>query len=75
METNCKSSSILIKVNGENKFIPYNSSILNLLESCKIKQDRVVIELNRKILKKEDFPHALLKTNDEVEIVTFVGGG
>lgn len=75
METNCKSSSILIKVNGESKFIPYNSSILNLLESCKIKQDRVVIELNRKILKKEDFPYSLLKTNDEVEIVTFVGGG
>ena len=75
METNCKNSSILIKLNGEPKVIPQNISILNLLENYKIKSDRVVIELNRKILKKEGFPQTFLKSNDEVEIVTFVGGG
>ena len=73
METSCRNSNILIKVNGEAKTIP-QITILSLLEEYKIKSDRVVIELNKKILKKEDFNYAL-KENDELEIVTFVGGG
>ena len=74
MQTSSSPSSILIKINGENKSIPQNSSILNLLEIYKINKDRVVIELNRNILKKSDFD-LVLKESDELEIVTFVGGG
>ena len=73
METSCKNSNVLIKVNGEAKTIP-QITILSLLEEYKIKSDRVVIELNKKILKKEDFNY-VIKENDELEIVTFVGGG
>ena len=75
MKTDSKSSSILIKVNGENKVIPQNISILKLIESFKINKDRVVIELNKKILKKDLFDSTLLSENDQLEIVTFVGGG
>lgn len=74
MQTSSNTFSILIKINGENKSIPQNSSILNLLEIHKINKDRVVIELNRNILKKNEFD-LVLKENDELEIVTFVGGG
>ena len=73
METSCKNSNVLIKVNGEAKTIP-QITILSLLEEYKIKSDRVVIELNKKVLKKEDFNY-VIKENDELEIVTFVGGG
>ena len=75
MKTDSKTSSILIKVNGEDKSIPQNISILKLIESLKINKDRVVIELNKNILKKEQFDSTLLSENDELEIVTFVGGG
>ena len=75
MKTDSKNSSILIKVNGEDKSIPQNISILKLMESLKINKDRVVIELNKNILKKELFDSTLLSENDELEIVTFVGGG
>ena len=75
MKTDSKNSNVLIKVNGENKLVPQNIYILNLLELYKINEDRVVIELNKKILKKELFESVLLKENDELEIVTFVGGG
>ena len=75
METNCKNSSILIKINGEAKTIPQDSTILSLLEEYKIKIDRVVIELNKKIIRKESFNSYVIKENDELEIVTFVGGG
>ncbi|OGI09801.1 MAG: thiamine biosynthesis protein ThiS [Candidatus Melainabacteria bacterium RIFCSPLOWO2_02_FULL_35_15] len=66
---------MLIKINGEDKFVPQNISILKLIESFKINKDRVVIELNKNILKKDLFDFTLLSENDELEIVTFVGGG
>lgn len=75
MKTDSKNSNILIKINGEDKFIPQNISILKLIESFKINKDRVVIELNKNILKKDLFSSTLLSENDELEIVTFVGGG
>ena len=75
MKIDSKISSILIKVNGEDKFIPQSISILKLIESFKINKDRVVIELNKKILKKDLFDSTLLSENDELEIITFVGGG
>ena len=75
MKTDSKISSILIKVNGEDKSVPQNISILKLIESLKINKDRVVIELNKNILKKDQFDSTLLSENDQLEIVTFVGGG
>ena len=75
MKTTSNNSSILIKVNGEDKSVPQNISILKLIESFKINKDRVVIELNKNILKKDLFDFTLLSENDELEIVTFVGGG
>ena len=75
MKTDSKTSKVLIKINGEDKSIPQNTSILELLESFKINKDRVVIELNKEILKKDKYSTALLTGNDEIEIVTFVGGG
>ena len=75
MKTDSKNSSILIKINGEDKSIPQNSSILKLIELLKVNKDRVVIELNKKIIKKDLFESTLLLENDQLEIVTFVGGG
>ena len=75
MKTEFKNSSMLIKLNGENKFIPQSISILKLLETLTINKDRVVIELNKKIVSKNTFQDTILTENDELEIVTFVGGG
>ncbi|MBI3590450.1 MAG: sulfur carrier protein ThiS [Candidatus Melainabacteria bacterium] len=75
MKTDSSTSKVLIKINGENKFIPQNISILELLETYKINNGRVVIELNKVILKKESFQSVILNEKDEIEIVTFVGGG
>ena len=70
-----KTETILIKINGENKFIPQNISIVELLEIFKINKERVVIELNKEIIKKDRYNSTSIKENDELEIVTFVGGG
>jgi sulfur carrier protein len=75
MQSISKKENILVKVNGEDKLVPQNISILSLLELFKINKDRVVIELNKIILKKSDFEATILSGNEEIEIVTFVGGG
>ncbi|MBI2995973.1 MAG: sulfur carrier protein ThiS [Candidatus Melainabacteria bacterium] len=64
-----------MKINGEVKLVPQNISILNLLKLYKINPERVVIELNKVVLKKEYYENTKLKENDELEIITFVGGG
>ena len=69
------SSNILIIINGDEKFIPEGISILELLDIYKINKDRVVIELNKNIVGKNDFEEILLRDKDLLEIVTFVGGG
>lgn len=35
----------------------------------------VVVELNGRILKEEDFQDVVLAENDAIEVVSFVGGG
>ena len=75
MKTEFKNSNILIKVNGENKFVPQSNSILKLLEILNINKSRVVIELNKNIINKNAYENILINENDELEIVTFVGGG
>ncbi len=75
MQTDSIESKILVKINGEDKAIPQDFSILRLLETFKINKDKVVIELNKKIISKKDFEIININPKDEIEIVTFVGGG
>lgn len=75
MKIDSRSLNVLIKINGEVKLVPQNISILNLLKLYKINPERVVIELNKVVLKKEYYENTKLKENDELEIITFVGGG
>ena len=65
---------MLIKVNGQDKDVPEGTSILSLLEAFKLTPDKVAVELNRRLVKTALYGNAL-KSGDQVEIVTFVGGG
>ncbi len=40
-----------------------------------LKMEFIALELNGRILPREEFEHIVLKENDKVEIVSFVGGG
>ncbi len=63
-----------VKVNGQAREVPDGTTVLSLLESIKLAPDKVAIELNRRLLKTEKYGSPL-NENDEIEIVTFVGGG
>ena len=63
-----------IKVNGQERDVGEGATILTLLAESKLKPQTVAVELNRRLVKSERYEQPL-KAGDDVEIVTFVGGG
>ena len=65
---------VIIRVNGDERDVPDGQTLRALVESHQLKPEKVAIELNRRLARpdKYDLP---LNPGDEVEIVTFVGGG
>ncbi len=50
-------------------------TLAQLIEQLGMKQDRVAVELNRSIIRREKWPETNLAEGDHLEIVHFVGGG
>jgi thiamine biosynthesis protein ThiS len=66
---------IEVRLNGEKRRLPEGLSLLDLLERLELRADRVAIELNREIVKRERWEGTLVGPGDAIEIVHFVGGG
>jgi len=64
-----------ITVNGKVYDIREGTSLLTLLENLDIDPGRVAVEHNMEIVNKRNFNDTVLKENDTLEIITFVGGG
>lgn len=65
---------MVVKVNGEEKSLPDGTTLRQLLAQFKLSPEKVAIELNRRLARADKYD-APLAAGDEVEIVTFVGGG
>ena len=63
-----------IKVNGEIEEIKDNSTVQDILNTRKL-PSFFVVELNRNIIKKEDYNKITLKNGDVIEIAAFCAGG
>ena len=70
-----KIKKIEIRVNGKIKSIPNDYKVSNLLRDIKISLKKVAIELNQEIIDKKKIDKIILKKNDKIEIVHFIGGG
>ena len=70
-----KIKKIKIKINGSFKFIKDNTNLSDLLKTLKIPLKKVAIEFNQEILDKKKLNKQILKNNDKIEIVHFIGGG
>jgi len=62
-------------VNGQDRDVADGAAVTDLISLLDLKPERVAVELNRRILKRIDWPGATLKDGDRIEIVHFVGGG
>lgn len=63
-----------IKVNGQDFEIADGADIHALLKAHNLTADKVAVEVNRRLVRGEKYDTPL-SAGDEVEIVTFVGGG
>ena len=66
---------IKITLNGKEKEITENTKLLVLLEDLNLSPDSVVVEMNKNIVRKDNFSETFIKENDKLEILRFVGGG
>jgi sulfur carrier protein len=66
---------MIITLNGEKKDIPDNITIVGLLEFLRIQHQRVAVELNTEIVKKDKYGETSIKEGDSLEVVSFMGGG
>ena len=64
----------MAKINGKYEEIN-NINLLDYLTKNKYRTDRIVVDFNWNIIKKEDFEKINIKNTDKIEIVCFVGGG
>ena len=63
-----------VKVNGQDRDVTDGTTVLALIEQHNLSPQKVAVELNRRLIRTEKY-NTVLNPGDEVEIVTFVGGG
>jgi thiamine biosynthesis protein ThiS len=68
-------SSSPIIVNGVARTVPGGWSVAMLLRDAGVRSERVAVEVNHEIVDRGDYDTRLLHPGDDVEIITFVGGG
>ncbi|NEU05478.1 MULTISPECIES: sulfur carrier protein ThiS [Clostridium] len=61
-------------VNGKKKNYE-GFSVSEMIKDLDLDADKIVVELNLEILPKDEYDKTILKEDDKIEIVAFVGGG
>ena len=63
-----------VTVNGDDRDVQDGTTVRALVTQFNLVPEKVAIELNRRLIRADKYDTPL-KSGDEVEIVTFVGGG
>lgn len=64
-----------IVVNGDNRDVPENLPLIELLLSLDLKPQMTIVERNGRILDPMTYAEVYLCKDDVLELVRFVGGG
>ena len=64
-----------MEINGKHTKLPEGTTILDYLEQNHYVLAQIAVEHNYVILDKEDYAKVVLKDDDILEIVSFMGGG
>ena len=62
-------------VNGESRELSGTPSLADLITQLDLPATRIAVELNREVVRRNDWSGTMLNEDDRVEIVHFVGGG
>ena len=64
-----------VYVNGEAKELSDRISLSELITQLNLPAERIAVELNRNVVRRNDWSTTMLADDDSLEIVHFVGGG
>ncbi len=67
--------TLTLLINGESRAMAALGNVQELVNRLGISQDRIAVELNRRIIRRADWNATPLHDQDRIEIVQFVGGG
>ena len=63
-----------MKINGKNYDFK-QKTINEILQKLDIDPEKIVFELNKEIISKDQYEEIVLNEEDKIEIIAFVGGG
>ena len=64
-----------IQLNGDSFEINNGTNLNELLNKLKIQKNKIAIEVNGEIVEKNKYSNLILRRDDKVEGVHFIGGG
>ena len=64
-----------IQVNGQSREVDDTLSLPELIASLDLKSEQIAVELNQKVIRRSHWQQTVLRDDDKIEIVHFVGGG
>jgi sulfur carrier protein len=62
-------------VNGKSQEVAEEETVMTLLDRFQLAPQTVAVELNLEIVPKKEYDKIVLKEDDKIEIISFVGGG
>ena len=62
-------------VNGEPREVGAGTTVADLVAALGLKSQQVAVERNKEIVRRPDHAETCLEDGDELEVVTFFGGG
>lgn len=67
---------MLIQINGEpREFSEQQLFLTELIEELSLAPQRIAVEVNKQIVRRDAWGHTTINEGDQIEIVHFVGGG
>ena len=66
---------VTIILNGESKEIETEVTLDRLLDLFSLPKQRVAVELNKNVIRRQDWETTPVNEADRIEVVHFVGGG
>jgi sulfur carrier protein len=66
---------LFISLNGKKTEIKEGMTLKELIDEKGLEPERIVVEHNYQVLRQEEWEKTILKENDNLEVLRFVGGG
>lgn len=67
--------ALRLTLNGEPREVPSGTTVAALLAQLRVGTGAVAVEINAEVVRRAEHGTRVLANGDQVEIVTFVGGG